>query len=147
MTWSYSGDPGASLRDAVRFLIGDTDGTRQLLGDDEIDWLASTQGSQYVAAAFGCEMIADKISGSASSKSVGDLSIDFGGTAEFWANKSKLLRRRGALCASPYAGGLSQARKDSFAQETDLTQPEFYKGQFDHPESDADTRDVTRRSG
>ena len=36
MTWNYSGDPSLSSRDAVRFLIGDTDPNDPLVTDEEI---------------------------------------------------------------------------------------------------------------
>ena len=42
MTWSYSGDPASSDRDAIRFYIGDTDTTLQLLQDEDIDFLADS---------------------------------------------------------------------------------------------------------
>lgn len=40
MAFTYF-NPGNSLRDAVRFLIGDTDSSEVFLQDEEIDWLIS----------------------------------------------------------------------------------------------------------
>lgn len=39
MTFTYSGDPSVSDRDAVRFLLGDTDEELPFLTDDEIDFI------------------------------------------------------------------------------------------------------------
>lgn len=44
MTWTYSGDPSASDRDAVRVRVGDRDENDQLLQDEEIDYFLA----QYV---------------------------------------------------------------------------------------------------
>lgn len=39
MTWTYSGDPETSLKDYVRFLVGDTDEMYSYLTDEEIAFL------------------------------------------------------------------------------------------------------------
>jgi hypothetical protein len=44
MTWTYSGDPTASDRDEVRFLITDTMEGRPLIQDEEIDYALSIRG-------------------------------------------------------------------------------------------------------
>ena len=77
MAWTYSGDPAGSTSDAVRFLIGDTDTTNQLLLDAEITYLlAQWDNSPYVAAAHGCDSLAAKFAAKSDySKSVGDLSL------------------------------------------------------------------------
>lgn len=36
MTWSYSGDPSASDKDHIRYIIGDTKESMPLLSDEEI---------------------------------------------------------------------------------------------------------------
>ena len=41
MAWTYDGDPSANARDAIRFLIGDTDTNDQLLADAEVAWVNS----------------------------------------------------------------------------------------------------------
>ena len=41
MTWTYSGNPSSTERDAVRFLVGDTDTNDQLLSNEEIDYLVT----------------------------------------------------------------------------------------------------------
>lgn len=50
MTWTYSGNPGASTLDEVRFLIQDTDTDDQLLSNEEINYLITAYGDAYGAA-------------------------------------------------------------------------------------------------
>jgi hypothetical protein len=62
-TFSYSGQPGGSDVDTVRFLVGDTDPTEPLLSDEEITWLATIwvgKGSYYYTAAMAAKAIAAK---------------------------------------------------------------------------------------
>lgn len=64
MSWSYSGNPAASDRDAVRFYVGDTDTDRQIISNEEIDFLLATWMPKYesvlLTAAQACEVIAGK---------------------------------------------------------------------------------------
>ena len=59
--FTYTGDPKASPRDAVRFLIQDTDSSQPLLHDEEIEWLLDewgTKGTIYYVAARAAQNIA-----------------------------------------------------------------------------------------
>lgn len=64
MGWEYSG-PSTSSKDAVRFLIGDTDVDDQLLSDEEITYLVNTwlpiHGTIFYVASMACETIAAKM--------------------------------------------------------------------------------------
>ena len=77
MTWTYSGNPGASALDEVRFLIQDTDTTDQLLSNEEINYLLT----QFAQDAFGAAisaitaLIAKGSRVVEESKTVGDLSL------------------------------------------------------------------------
>lgn len=44
MSFSYSGDPSASLLDAARFLIGDTNPDAPIMQDEEIQYIIDTHG-------------------------------------------------------------------------------------------------------
>ena len=64
MTFTYSGDPALSARDAVRFYSQDTDVNDPFLSDEEIDFLISswehlTDSPVYIAA-VACDNIAAK---------------------------------------------------------------------------------------
>lgn len=76
MAFTYSGNPGSSDRDAVRFLIQDTDSTDPLMQDAEIDWLLAQVTNVYQAAHDACYALGAKYARLADqSKSVGDLSL------------------------------------------------------------------------
>ena len=79
MTFTYNGNPAASPLEEVRFLVGDTDSTRPLLQDEEIEYVIAKWdplfGSTTLNAAVCCEVIAGnfarEISVSADGVSVG----------------------------------------------------------------------------
>jgi hypothetical protein len=76
MAWSYSGNPGSSDLDLIRFLIQDTDTNDQLLSNEEITYLDNTYGDPYSAAIAAVGALIAKASRTQSeSKSVADLSI------------------------------------------------------------------------
>lgn len=123
MTWTYSGDPSDSDVDAVRFLVGDTDTTDQLLTNEEIQYLVDEQGSAHTAAAAAANAIAAKFSRKADeSKSVGDLSLSnsYSQRAKSYLDLSTSLQAR-ALAASP---PIAVANDYALGAE-------FYVGQFD----------------
>lgn len=93
MTWTYTGDPNVSDRDKVRFLIGDTDTTDQLLSDEEIAWaLDNTDDSIYQASHDLCVSLAAKFARLATSKSVGDLSLSYADrSSAFYALADRIL--------------------------------------------------------
>lgn len=64
MAWTYT-NPSASDKDEVRFLIGDTDESDQLLSDEEINFLIDTwltvHGTTFYVASIACETIAARL--------------------------------------------------------------------------------------
>lgn len=76
MTWTYSGNPGASLLDEVRFLIQDTDTDDQFLSNEEIEYLLDGYGDPYSAAIAAVVSLIGKAARSQEeSKKVADLSL------------------------------------------------------------------------
>jgi hypothetical protein len=76
MAWTYSGNPGASTLDEIRFLIGDTDSTDQLLSNEEINYLFGVYQDAYAAAVASVVALISKASRTVEeSKKVGDLSL------------------------------------------------------------------------
>ncbi len=127
MAWTYSGDPSASGRDAIRFLIGDTDPTDPQLQDAEIDWMLAEHTSSYLAAAHCCQALAAKYARLAD-KSVGDLSISFSQRQEAYTKMFNRLERLAAVHgtgAPVYAGGISESDKEIDETDTDRVQPAF----------------------
>ena len=129
--WTYSGDPASSDKDAVRYLIGDTDTTDQLLSDEEIGYSISRAGRPGEAAAQAIDQII--MGGRLVDKQVGDLKISGTSQAETLRQVQRQLRYSDSLSASPFGGGLSVSVKDSYRDDTDIPTPAFSEGQFDHP--------------
>jgi hypothetical protein len=76
MAWTYSGNPGASPLDEVRFLIQDTDSTSQLLSNEELNYLLASYLDPYSAAVAAVVSLIGKASRQEEeSKKVGDLSL------------------------------------------------------------------------
>lgn len=76
MTWNYTGNPSGSDRDAVRFLVGDTDSDDQLIADEEIAYLLTVYPEAPHAATAAARAIAAKFARqSDQARTVGDLSL------------------------------------------------------------------------
>lgn len=88
MTFTYSGNPGASALDEVRFLIQDTDSNDQLLSNEEINYLLSAYSDDAFSAAVAAvtSLIAQAARVQEESKTVGDLSLSVksGARLEQW---------------------------------------------------------------
>lgn len=105
MAWTYGGDPAANSRDQIRFLIGDTDSTNQLLQDAEITFLyAQWNSNAYLAAAHACDALAAKFAAKSDySRSVGDLSIStqYGQQADRYRSLGAQLLAQNAQATPP----------------------------------------------
>lgn len=118
-------------KDVVRFLLQDTNSTRPLLQDEEIYWLLKNEANVYSAAAACAETLVTRFQ-AVSSKSVGGLSISYGGV-ETWRALASKLRVRGSTHQVPSAGGISLADRDALWEDTDLIQPTFYDKMLQDP--------------
>jgi hypothetical protein len=118
----YSGDPATSDKDAVRFLIGDTGPDTFHFSDPEIEYLVSTQGNIYLAAAMACDKITTLLTSGGlvlTSKSVGGLSESYSqGSLTYYQTQGKLYRQMGSGSQVPVAACIPQL---------------FSIGQFDSP--------------
>lgn len=134
MSFTYSGDPLSSLRDEVRFLIGDTNENDAQFSDREIEYLLADESNVYLAAANGAFSLAAKYARMVD-KSVGDLSISYSQRQKHFADLAAQLQRlsvtaQDGTVARPYAGGISQADKDTVESDTDRVAG-FRKGMHD----------------
>ena len=135
MSWTYTGRPDSSSKDAVRFLIGDTDSTRQLATNEEIEYVLSTNSLVQKAAAIVCRAIAARFSTKASF-SVGDVSKSCSDVSKAFSDRAKELEAdfNGLACnALPSFGGLSNTNKETLDSDSDAVQPAFKKGMSDNP--------------
>lgn len=97
MAWTYTGNPSDSHRDAIRFLIGDTDANDPLLDDAEIDYLHEAAGNSiYQGAHDACHALAAKFTRMATSKSVGDLSLQYQDRAAAYLSLSEQIMQLAA---------------------------------------------------
>ena len=137
MSWTYSGDPGYSDRDAVRFLMQDTDSSDQLTTNEEIDWILSTQPNVYLAAARALRTLAVKFSDQGTSKSVGGLSISYSERGSKFLETARALEssaKRGVTAViRPYSGGISKADKEANEADSDWVKPWASYGMHDNP--------------
>lgn len=132
MGWSYSGNPGASGKDAVRFLIQDTNTNKQLVQDEEIEWTLTQEANVYTAAASICSQLVIKFGGGGvKKKKIGELMIEF--DPVFYRGLAASLSARGMGHQIPYAGGISVADKNRQEQDPDWVAPKVYRGLADNP--------------
>ena len=133
MTWSYSGNPADSNRNAVRFLIQDTDTNDQLLSNEEIDYTQTTAGSVYMAAHDCAYVIAPQYAQPASRTSVGDMSISYSDRASGYYTIADRMLQLQAMREPP----TPYIDPDNIIRASQKTVPpdngtEFYTGQQDY---------------
>lgn len=134
MTWEYSGDPSTSDKDAVRFLLGDTNDADQQLQDEEIAWLLLQHTNPFLAGALGAERIASKYA-RLTSKSVGGLSISYGDRQSQYSNLAAALREeaeRTGATPTPFSLAASKADKELREQDDDLNLVPLSIGMMDN---------------
>ena len=141
MTFTYDVDDlgtttASGRRNAVRFLVGDTDSTDVQVQDDEIAFaLTESSDNVYEAGAYCCRAIAAKYSrrvdtelDGALSASYSDLHSHYLALAENLEAESKKQSGLGIK-----AGGLSKATISVVRQDTDRVTPSFRRDRFRNP--------------
>jgi hypothetical protein len=132
--WTYSGNPAASDKDAVRHLLGDTNEDDQQLSDEEIEWeIDNAGGSVRTAASRAARSLGSRYSLQPSSKKVGDLAITYGDRSAAMSAIADALSDDTALVAVPIGGGISWNDKQNEERRTDRVPPSFKKGLMDDP--------------
>lgn len=124
--FSYTG-PGNSLKDQVRFLVGDTKPNDPFLQDEEIRYLLQQGNMQpNVAAIAACEAIMSQLARSRD-ESVGSVSISFSQALKGYESMLARLKRQLVFSgdALPYAGGISLQDKYQARQNRDWQRPDF----------------------
>jgi hypothetical protein len=133
MSWTYSGRPDESDKDAVRIHCGDTQKERPLLSDGEIAYFLTTQPIVFKAAAMACRAIAARFSAKAD-MSVGDVSRSCSQMADMYSKRAIELDNDPAGIVPfvlPSFGGLSISEKETLTADTDAVQPDFQRGMYD----------------
>ena len=130
MAWAYSGNPSSSDKDAVRFLVGDTNTADQLVTDEEITW-ALTEGGVYYAAATVARSIAASFSRRVDFEVSKDLKVFYAKAAgNYNTLADKYAAKASRVSAMPYAGGISVSDKETQEADTDRVEPVFSKTDF-----------------
>lgn len=135
MTWTYSPALGTA-RDRIRFKVGDTDTTDQLVSDEEIAGVLSAQANESLAAA----QLAEGIAGRFSRKvgfSNGALSMQAQQQATAYLELAARLRSQASQDAvhqvGIIVGGRTIAGRIALATDPSVVQPSFALGQDDSP--------------
>lgn len=122
----------------VRFKIGDTDTTSQLLSNEEIDAILTENDDAVVASSI---VIAEALAAKyarLSSTSIEGLSVDFKAMADNFRRIADRLSGQAStsavLAAKPFVGGLVQSTMDSVANEPDRAKQRVRVGfsDYDH---------------
>lgn len=92
MAWTYTNSPATSQRDEVRFLVGDTVSTEQLVSDEEIAYAIVQNSNIKEAASIIAEAIAMKFATMKTSVKIGPIAEEYGNRAEFYAKRAKELK-------------------------------------------------------
>lgn len=95
MTTTYSGNPSTTPKDAVRFLVQDTDMVTAgavRLQDEEINWVLTQQTNVFLAAAECCDIIAAYWAKIQNTR-IGPLNIQRGQAVPFYQALAESLRR------------------------------------------------------
>lgn len=133
MAWSYSGNPSSSERDAVRFLVGDTDTNDQLLSNEEIDYLVTLHGSVHRIASESARAIAAKFA-RLMNRSIGGLSADFSAKyRQYLELADNLLEKDEVSPVSPFISGFGRSAKEAVELDSDRESTFGRKGQHDNP--------------
>lgn len=134
MTFSYTGNPLASAKDQVRFLLGDTKDTMAKLSDEEIGFLLSHwEGDEYAAAAAGADMIANNaaayydFSSDSGASSIGQLQARYQDVAR------TIRKIRAQRTIAPfYAGGIDVGDVYAYDNDTTVVHTDFGTGMHDN---------------
>lgn len=139
MAWTYSGNPGATPKDAVRFEVQDTDTKRQLLRDEEIQFAIDQEAGippeprgLLCAAARCCEVLARRFSAQADTV-IGSIQVTYSKQAAGYTERAAELRARATGAGEPWVGGTSRSEKQLLRSQTNRVQPLFRKHQHMEP--------------
>lgn len=137
MPATYSGNPGNSNKDEVRYLCGDTGGSEYnernefFLSDSEIKFSIDEAGSTKQAALACAKRIKSKLAREADAEA-GDGAVDFSQRMQHYEQIIKDLERETSLGnLKPFAGGIDKSDKESTEQDEDRVKPFFNREQFD----------------
>jgi hypothetical protein len=120
--WTYGNNPSDSSRDAVRYLIGDTNAEDKQLSDCEIQFNIDSEGSVLEAAICAVTSLIAYYARDFDNKSK-SMSAQ---VTENYTNLLKTLKEKRSNNLVPiYSGGLTKSDKANDRENTDAVQPMF----------------------
>lgn len=135
MAKTYTGNPGSSTKDELRFLIGDTGQAVEMqLTDEEIDWQYSQTTPGVGAAAIALVRRLMALNRSLVDQTVGDISISYSQRlAALEATLNELIQdpTLGALTIS--VGGVTRQQIVAQNNDPNAVQPPVKRDQFTMP--------------
>lgn len=131
--WTYV-DTLVTVRDQLRFLVGDNDPADQLVSDGEVAWASSQDANIYLAAVTLCQAIAAKFARQADT-AIGDVKVSLSQRAIAYKARAAELMIAAAQSVPgiPYAGGISVGDKTGNEQDSDRLVPSFTRRAGDDP--------------
>lgn len=136
--FSYSGDPDTSLKDQVRFLIGDTEVDDMILTDAEIEWTINRRGRTtniYYAASDAADLAGHKYS-RIINRQTGTLTLSLSSNNIFH-ERAKTLRQLAAdVSMGPVVA--NNALQSLISANGGRRRPLFWLGMHDYYPNDAD---------
>ncbi len=132
MTFTYEGDPAVSDIAKIRFLVGDTDSTDQLLSDEEIAYLLDRDSRILGASALACEAIGVKLIRSSVSYRIGPLTENNSQLRVRYGEAANRFRTLAMTSNSIIAGAIEILDKQATEEDTSLVPPRFVRDQFAH---------------
>lgn len=132
--WTYNVTQiTTSKKDQVRLLIGDVVSTDPQMQDEEINFIISTRGSVWGAAADCCLSLASKFSRSVD-QAAGQAKTAYSQMAKAYSLRAANYAARAAQMGSglPYAGGISVFDVMTQLENSDRVPPSFTVGITDN---------------
>jgi hypothetical protein len=144
--FTYTGNPSESNIDAVRLEIGDVSPNQFELGDEEIQYALTKEGTVSKAAARCCEMLAAKYSKKDSMRA-GSVQADKQNISLKYRSMAKIFRARGTRATSFVMPAASLSDKSDNELAVDQPQPSFKRGIHSNPDvsQQSDDSDIDLR--
>ncbi len=131
MTWSYSTGLTTDT-DKVRFAIGDTDTTDQLLSNEELAALLTSEGSVDAAASAAAYGLSAKFARLAD-RTTGNFSISASQKSKSYLEMAKRLAAKAGIYGVPTAGGVYTSEDEALNADTDRKRLVLRPGIHDMP--------------
>jgi hypothetical protein len=134
MTWTYDlTELATSEVYQIRLEIGDTDGSDQLLQDEEITQNIAVEMNLWGAAARCCEQISRVFLRKADIRLGRVLYLLYGKQATQYMDMAKCLRVKALGANVPWIGGQFVEDKITYAEDESLVKPKFAKEMMTDP--------------